>query len=121
MISHVSIVDNSVFVWNQKSVHLDKLILQEWIDYEQSFYYGSIIFPKHSIVCMIILEVVVVILFSAFEYFTLHLFYTFDKFMSYNLPRSLYLVFCSIEKVDWPFDRISCIIAFLTSLVKLSS
>ena len=36
---------------------LDKWILQEWIDWEQSFDYGGIIFSKHSIVCWIMLVV----------------------------------------------------------------
>ena len=34
----------------------DKWIIQEWIYWEQSSSYGSIIFPKHNIVCWIMLR-----------------------------------------------------------------
>ena len=52
-------------VWSD----LDTWILQQRTDWEQSSNYGGIIFPKHSIVCWIMLVVMGVILFDTFEYF----------------------------------------------------
>ena len=52
-------------VWSD----LDTWILQQRTDWEQSSNYGGIIFPKHSIVCWIMLVVMGVILFGTFEYF----------------------------------------------------
>ena len=53
--------------------NLDKWILREWIDSEQSSNYGGIIISKHSIVCWIMLVVRVVILVGTLEYFALDL------------------------------------------------
>ena len=52
-------------VWSD----LDTCILQERIDWEQSSNYGAIVFPKHNIVCWIMLVVMGVILLGNFEYF----------------------------------------------------
>ena len=45
-----------------------KWIFKKWIDWKKSSNYGSAIFPKHSIVCKIILVVMDIIWVGTFEY-----------------------------------------------------
>ena len=68
---------------------LDKWILKEWIDWEQSSNYARVIFPKLSIVCRIIIMVISVIFVGTFGYFALHLLKIFGNFGSCDLLPSL--------------------------------
>ena len=57
-----------------------------WITWEQSSSYGSVIFPKHNIVCRIILKALGVILVVTFEYSALDLPLKFGNFDPCDLP-----------------------------------
>ena len=67
-------IDESTDVLTIRDIrsNLDKSILQEWNTWEQPSNYGSVIFPKSSIV-RIILKVMGLILVGTFEYFALDL------------------------------------------------